>query len=54
MGGASDLESDPEKIKPTKPYKSTFSDLLSVAVSLEKAQRSDSQCGKNELKKSGV
>jgi hypothetical protein len=37
MGGASDLESDSTKTKSKKPYKSTFSDLLSVAVSLEKA-----------------
>ena len=39
MGGTSDLEHDSTKTKSEKPYKSTFSDLLSVAVSLEKAQR---------------
>ena len=39
MGGASDIEGDSTKTKSKKPIKSTFSDLLSVAVSLEKAQR---------------
>ena len=39
MGGASDVEGDSKETKVKKPYKSTFSDLLSVAVSLEKSQK---------------